>query len=253
MGWARNTTNLLVVNVEHVLSFAGYERSDIPAMGKICSFHSFENVDLTGLSNMGKVFLNNSSSFGSEADPTQLSNIGDLEIRLCWNYFSTRNIYHIRQRLCIDHCKRLRKLEGLQGIPNIMLGSLPVVDDIKGLGNNNLVAVFKVPYLIECAKKYRRVRNDIHLKAELPYADIFDTIKAFFVILDHDDYQYECGDEDDSNEDDEDEDEDEDGNEETDELTEMQKIVWEQWKKEDKEEENRDEDSDDPDEHKGEG
>jgi hypothetical protein len=178
--WARNAKMLNFSGAEHIPSFAGLDQSDIPPNERTCTIDYFEDVDLTALSNMREVMLTDSDSFGSITDSTQLSNIGDLYIRDCLNYVSTSNLHHIRVRLCIDHCE---SLVNLQGIPTIALGMLPALDDFSGLGNNDHVYVYNVPYLIICAKKYRRVRHDSRLKAELPYASIFDSIRAFTVIL----------------------------------------------------------------------
>jgi hypothetical protein len=185
--WTRNTHRLEIVNTRFVSikAFEGYNSTDILSENKECSLNTSRgNIDLSSLSNLRKVSIISSITFGTNEDPTRLSNIFDLSIRRCSNYITTHNLSNIRQRLCIEQCEKLKILVGLQGIPEVALCNLPSLLTITGLGYHDHVYVYKVPFLEEQAKLYVAQKNsrESYKPDKLPFAYLFDTIKSFTIL-----------------------------------------------------------------------
>ena len=161
-----------------MLNLTGLRGSSIPGEQRECLIDGVNKSDFSPLSGWKRVSIAQVKRFGDESDPTQLSDVHDLNIFKCPNYHSTSNLHNIKNALNISDCKNLKSLKNLQNIPEIILSNLPQLRQISGLGSNDRVFALDVPFLEKASKKYSKAK--LANKAEKDYYHpIFSTIKTF--------------------------------------------------------------------------
>jgi hypothetical protein len=86
-------------------------------------------------------------------------NISCLQITNCHCLVTTEGIGKILKRLILKNCFALTRLIGLQGIPIVLINDCLKIDDFTGLGNHDLLIVFKNDRFDELVEEYRTMNK----------------------------------------------------------------------------------------------
>jgi hypothetical protein len=111
----------------------------------------------------------------------QFSNVRFMIIYQCPSLTTTSSFGNIQRQLFVHGCKNLIRLENLQDILKVVLGSLPAVLDFCGLGHHELLCVHRVLALENAARSYAndKEKGIAHLHE---FHDIFRTIRCFCIM-----------------------------------------------------------------------